>query len=206
MNEPTDKHASRWDRKKARTHHRLLEAAEHLFRERGFDETTVEDIAEMADVAKGTFFNYFESKEGVLGAILHVHTQSLLDTPPGAGQPAETRIRLLFEMLWAELYPYRHIAQRMIAHAFAQAQKTPPPQDDRRLQQVIATLVRQGQTEGHFRPNVNPDLVAVFLLSSFFRLFIFECAQDAFALGCGETAIQEGLELFYHGLLVNAQP
>jgi AcrR family transcriptional regulator len=45
---------------------RLTSAAMALFRERGFESTTIEEIAERADVAKGTFFNYFPTKHGVL--------------------------------------------------------------------------------------------------------------------------------------------
>jgi TetR/AcrR family transcriptional regulator, cholesterol catabolism regulator len=45
---------------------RITTAALGLFRARGFESTTVEEIAERADVAKGTFFNYFPTKQGVL--------------------------------------------------------------------------------------------------------------------------------------------
>jgi AcrR family transcriptional regulator len=45
---------------------RLFRAALALFAERGYLETTVEDITEAADVGKGTFFNYFPTKEHVL--------------------------------------------------------------------------------------------------------------------------------------------
>jgi len=41
----------------------------NLFRERGFHNTTVEDITNAADVGKGTFFNYFPSKEHILGVL-----------------------------------------------------------------------------------------------------------------------------------------
>jgi AcrR family transcriptional regulator len=44
----------------------LFRAALWLFAERGFMETTVEDITEAADVGKGTFFNSFPTKERVL--------------------------------------------------------------------------------------------------------------------------------------------
>ena len=47
----------------ARTH---FSRALGLFAERGFMETTVEDVTEAADVGKGTFFNYFPTKEHVL--------------------------------------------------------------------------------------------------------------------------------------------
>jgi AcrR family transcriptional regulator len=58
--------ASRRERHRAETRDRLYRAALALFAERGFLETTVEDITEAADVGKGTFFNYFPTKEHIL--------------------------------------------------------------------------------------------------------------------------------------------
>jgi AcrR family transcriptional regulator len=56
----------RRERHRAETRERLYRAALALFAERGFLETTVEDITEAADVGKGTFFNYFPTKEHIL--------------------------------------------------------------------------------------------------------------------------------------------
>jgi AcrR family transcriptional regulator len=56
----------RRERHRAQTRDRLYRAAMDLFAQRGFLETTVEDITEAADVGKGTFFNYFPTKEHVL--------------------------------------------------------------------------------------------------------------------------------------------
>src|SRR5579864_4726196 len=53
----------RRERKRAETRERIFRAALQLFAERGYLETTVEDITEAADVGKGTFFNYFPTKE-----------------------------------------------------------------------------------------------------------------------------------------------
>ena len=58
--------ANRRERRRAETRERLYRAALDLFAKRGFLETTVEDITEAADVGKGTFFNYFPTKEHVL--------------------------------------------------------------------------------------------------------------------------------------------
>lgn len=54
------------ERKKQRTRDALVDAAFGLFRERGFEATTVADIAEAADIAPRTFFAYFETKEAVV--------------------------------------------------------------------------------------------------------------------------------------------
>jgi AcrR family transcriptional regulator len=57
---------TRRERHRTETRERLYRAALDLFAERGFLETTVEDITESADVGKGTFFNYFPTKEHIL--------------------------------------------------------------------------------------------------------------------------------------------
>jgi TetR/AcrR family transcriptional regulator, cholesterol catabolism regulator len=59
----------RRERKKLEVLKRIREAALALFREKGYEETTVEEIAERADVAKGTFFNYFPRKDALLEAL-----------------------------------------------------------------------------------------------------------------------------------------
>ncbi|MBZ5503460.1 MAG: TetR/AcrR family transcriptional regulator [Acidobacteriia bacterium] len=56
----------RRERRSAEIRERLFHAALQLFAERGYLETTVEDITDAADLGKGTFFNYFPTKEHVL--------------------------------------------------------------------------------------------------------------------------------------------
>ncbi|HEV2874739.1 MAG TPA: TetR family transcriptional regulator [Thermoleophilaceae bacterium] len=54
------------ERKKQRTRERIVEAAFDLFDERGFDGTTIADIADAAEIAPRTFFSYFPSKDDVV--------------------------------------------------------------------------------------------------------------------------------------------
>jgi AcrR family transcriptional regulator len=53
------------------TRTRILEVAERLFRDKGFDEATIRDIAHEAALATGTLFNYYRSKEEVAAALVH---------------------------------------------------------------------------------------------------------------------------------------
>src|SRR5271166_5875360 len=61
---------TRVERRKARTRAGLLAAARQLFAARGLEHTTIAQIAEHADIAIGSFYNYFRTKEELLDALL----------------------------------------------------------------------------------------------------------------------------------------
>lgn len=95
------------ERKKQRTRESLEEAAFGLFAERGYDATTVEDIAEEAFVSARTFFRYFKTKDDVFFshyAERQVEMAELMAARP-AGEP-------VLESLRAALLAYaEHVTQ-----------------------------------------------------------------------------------------------
>src|SRR5215471_308580 len=64
----------RRQRRSEETRNRILQATAKLFMQHGFSNVTVEQITEAADVGKGTFFNYFPTKEHVLVALAQQRT------------------------------------------------------------------------------------------------------------------------------------
>jgi len=85
-----------WERKKARTRAAIRENAFRLFREQGYDATTVEQIAAAAEVSPSTFFRYFPTKEDVVlqDDMELIWIDALRAQPPGMPPLAALRASL----------------------------------------------------------------------------------------------------------------
>jgi AcrR family transcriptional regulator len=68
----------RRERRRIETREKIFRAAMQLFAERGFFQTTTEDITEAADVGQGTFFNYFPTKQHVLSVLSEKQMEKVL--------------------------------------------------------------------------------------------------------------------------------
>jgi AcrR family transcriptional regulator len=89
------------ERKRARTREALVDAAAELFERRGYDGTTIADIAAAADVSTRTFFGYFATKEDVLFPDADVRVRAALkaiDDRRPAERPAQILVRALSEL------------------------------------------------------------------------------------------------------------
>ena len=70
LREKLTTHVSRQDRRTRTTRRRLLKAARELFAEKGIDLTTIDDITQRADVAKGTFYYHYTDKNEVISELI----------------------------------------------------------------------------------------------------------------------------------------
>ena len=164
-----DTKISRRKRKKEETRQRLLSASLELFHEQGYSATTIEDITERADVAKGTFFNYFPSKEALLSELSVwgiEKLQTAIDVSNGAPQSPVARIKLLMRLL------QEHMGEKMKLprQAYVARLFTPPPAQHarRRLSGILTDLVSEAQTRGEIRAELDAVLVSNLLHMSFF--------------------------------------
>ena len=86
------------DRRVRRTKRRLKEALAELIAERDYDGITVQDIVDLADVGRSTFYAHFESKEDLLFAGVDRHLMLLVEMPPPGVSEAEDASRFRFSL------------------------------------------------------------------------------------------------------------
>lgn len=88
---------TRRERRREETRKRIFETALNLFAKHGFNKVTVEQITEAADVGKGTFFNYFPTKEHMFLALAE-RQQGFLHAAVDAAKKADSVRPVLFEL------------------------------------------------------------------------------------------------------------
>jgi AcrR family transcriptional regulator len=150
---------SRRERKKEETKERILQAAFTLFRKHGVEATTVEDICEKADVAKGTFFNYFPHKEAVFGFQSETwvaEAEAQLSEILTKGGPVWTKVRDLF-IEFATLYEEDRELGKHMAVEWTRHVHDPEDATCRRWDDLGVDVVRQLQAKGELRDDIPPE-------------------------------------------------
>lgn len=175
---------SRRERKKEETRHRIFHAAIDLFRERGFEQTTVDDITEKADVAKGTFFNYFHRKEAVLGYLSEERLSAIEENIAGLNAEDRDAREKLIEvyLMAASAYEEDQELARFVLVELMRRAFGPNEEVALRWHGIIETLLRQGQERRELRADLSFERVEALLTGVYFStLFQWACCRDGIA-------------------------
>jgi AcrR family transcriptional regulator len=108
------------ERKKAKTRHALEDAAIELFKQQGFERTTVEQIADACEVSPRTFFRYFASKEEVLFGDAADKLQQIvavLERRPAGEPPLESMRAATLSLV--DVYEHERDRRKVIAEIVA---------------------------------------------------------------------------------------
>jgi AcrR family transcriptional regulator len=162
---PHRKSMGRRERRATETRLRLFRSALQLFAERGFPNVTIEHITEAADVGKGTFFNYFESKEQVLGVLAEIQLSKVrqcLEEAISGKHSIEVVVHHLFQRVAQEPGRSPQLARAAISSFLAseliRVQVSRAMSEGR---EMLAEIVALGQKRGELDPKLNKDEVAM---------------------------------------------
>jgi len=173
---------SRRERKKEETRTRIFRAAIRLFRDRGFESTTVDEITERADVAKGTFFNYFPRKESVLAYLSEMRLDEAMESASAILDSKQSAREKLLELMTTavEVYETDRELSRFVMVNLLQRAFGPEEEVGQRWQKLVVQFIAHGQATGELRRDLDPERAALVLRSvSLSTVFMWAACPEA---------------------------
>lgn len=141
----------------------ILDAAVHVFAQKGYHTSRVGDIAEEAGVAHGLLYHYFRSKDELLETIVRETWRDVLDAVRVVEETDETARERLAGVAKILLRAWRRdpdlvrvLVREVTRGATLQRQIVEIDQAFESLERIIA----HGQEEGEFRADVDPRMVS----------------------------------------------
>jgi AcrR family transcriptional regulator len=180
-------HVSLREQNRQRVSQRIISVAESLFKAHGFDRTTMDDIAEKAEISRATLFNYFPSKEALLlpwgREILEQQIQPQL-TAYLSTQPATVQVlQLLFSQMSESLRAFPDVVRAFVREASKSFDPAYTGVADLGVQEVLIQVLRYGQERGEVRTDIPLEHIACYLsalqTSLLFRLLEKDAPGDA---------------------------
>jgi AcrR family transcriptional regulator len=161
------------ERKKQQQRQTILEVAVDLFRERGFDQTRVQDILERAEISLGTFYNYFPGKDVVLdefgrnliGSYVQLAGQELALADHTVGERVLALARACGRAFSSDPEFMTVVVTR--SRAFGGRGELPAREDP--IYALLTQLFADGQTNGEIRRDIPP----IELAETFSGIFMF---------------------------------
>ncbi|HLG94189.1 MAG TPA: TetR/AcrR family transcriptional regulator [candidate division Zixibacteria bacterium] len=165
--------AERKEREKLHRKEEILNAAEKVFFEKGLAMATMDEIAERAELSKGTLYLYYKSKEDLYLAIIcrgHQILLKMFQEAASTGEPTTQLLQNLGEAYYA-FYKRHHDYFRMFSFAentqlhsqVSEEMHNACAESGQCIGGVVQVVIQKGIEDGSFRPDVNPTEMSVIL-------------------------------------------
>ena len=161
----------RRQRKKAVLRQRIVQVAMGLFRQHGFSDTKMEQIAHEVDIAKATLYKYFPVKDAIVAAYWQVNTQEKTDMLPLLFEKfpnTKSRVKAVFISAINKFKEEPEFARIQFAYQFQEIARNPENQTMRSgFEALLQTVLQQGQQDGDVRTDIDAAVMSNQLLFLF---------------------------------------
>lgn len=189
---------TRTQKRQKETKERIFRVAMRLFKEKGFENTTVSEITEAADIGKGTFFTYFPTKEAVFKQLGEM-TMEMMSATAEAGIKAKQPIPLVLKNTLAASVEWHEankpITQQMVRLNVSTEPNTP---NKRRFLELLTNLIRIGQENGELNNDVDIQDAALVLAAIYFTTVSFWALTENVSL---RERLESAVDVVLKGLL-----
>lgn len=156
---------------------RLRDAAEKLFRKRGYENTTTREIADEAEIATGTLFLYAPDKQDLLFLVMHEHLRVAVEEAFDT-LPKNAKLPRALRHIFSKLYAMYEVREPLARHFVASLPGATGPNALEinaltfHFLQRVATVVEKAQTRGEVRTDVAPLAIATVCFELYFTTLI----------------------------------
>jgi AcrR family transcriptional regulator len=176
----------RRSRRKAATRARIVDAALTLLSRQEYNATTVEQITDAADVGKGTYFNYFASKEHLLHEVSE-EQMTLIRAMVAKALAEPVAVTPVFKDIFltlSQLFSASPILARnlVLANLSNDAARRLMTKNVTERAHLLSTLVKKGQDNGDIRRDLKPEMVARLYLHVYFGNLMYWALQPSLEL------------------------
>jgi AcrR family transcriptional regulator len=190
------------ERKKARLRQQIVETALHLFRQRGYENTRVDDIVQSLEISQPTFFRYFPSKDAVLrevGRRAFARQAESLKAELSTKATTEERLRRFYETLGNVTEVGRPLWQAVILAGAMDAVRSP---ELRGAEAATVSLLREIIAEGQKSGEITRDFPVVHLaefMEGLFNTVVRQWAVDLTGPHKLTERVRNAVEFFLRG-------
>lgn len=166
MSQSTQVVEGRRERKKRETRERVLKVSRELFTLQGFDATTVEAIAEEADISKPTLFNYFPSKLAILQALVPEVDQrfaAVVEQQRAEGGTITRQLTGFFGYVASMTHKTPLLTRSLLVEAlkaYGDPSTTPSHHRFNMTHKSLLAILEEGVTRGEVRADTTPERLA----------------------------------------------
>ncbi len=194
------------EKKKKETRQAIMQAAIRLFSEKGFEKTSIEELAKAAGIGKGTIYGYFQTKSDILHAFCEDELECLHEE---LTSNADKEIPILQQMVRIYMSEFRQIIEnREFARLFMQQTAFPRDSDlERQLIhednyfKLLFPLLEKAQDRGELRK----DVELLYITGHFYGLYLL--LVSAWFSGRVQTEeAEQALETLFRQAMEGLQP
>jgi AcrR family transcriptional regulator len=168
--------------KSAQAHKKVLDAAVHLFSERGIDATSMDSIAEVSGVSKATIYKHWQDKDALCLEVMgHLHG---LDEEPPVFDSGDLRADLIAQLQYQPAADRQALREKMTPHMIAYASRNRAMGAVWRARVIeparvaLTNILKRGEKRGLLRRGIDPEIGIALLLGPMMYRRVFLSRAD----------------------------
>lgn len=146
----------------------IMDAAASFFLTKGYEETSVNTIVEYLNIAKGTFYHYFKSKEEILAAILEdyleQYAEKVRNMISSTELTAHDKMQYLLRGLIVENGGADHLTQHIEDSSSGKLHQMMDEKFIQKFYPIIVNVIKQGIEEGMFQVSYPEEITEILLM------------------------------------------